>query len=96
MEETIVEIAEASPEEGWQPPTLTHQHAQKPHGSQTCADVFFIQYIVSVLLLTAVFVIRYYDASLCERMLTEVGQQTHAPTEACITALIDLLRSNWS
>lgn len=96
MEETVIEIPEAAPEEGWQPPVLTQQKSEKPPKIQSCADVFFIQYVVCILLLTAVFAIRYYDRALCDSMLTGFQEQTHAPTEVFVTELIAFLQSQWS
>ncbi len=95
MEETIIEIPEAAPEEGWQPPVLTHEPAKKQR-SQSVTDVFFIQYAVCIFLLTAFLVIRCIDRELFAQAASQLLAQMHAPTEAIMQELCTFLQSQWS
>ncbi len=96
MEETVIEIPSSDSEEGWQPPVLTHKIPEKPPKLQSCTDVFFMQYVICILLVTAVFVIRYYDSGLCETTMQNFLAWTHAPTERVLTELIAYLQNQWS
>lgn len=96
MEETVIEIPESAPEEGWQPPVLTHEIKEKPKSSQRCSDVFFIQYVICILLITAFFVIRCADQELGERTAEHFVDQSHAPTAEFAVELIDFLKTRWS
>ena len=96
MEETVIEIPETTPEEGWQPPVLTHEVSEKPKSSQRCSDVFFVQYVVCILLITAFFVIRFADAEMGERTAQHFLEQSHAPTAEFAEELIGFLKSKWS
>ncbi len=91
MEETIIEIPD-TPDDGWQPPVLKHQKAGKSSKAQNCTDVFFIQYVVCILLVTAVFIIRLYDEMLCDSILGQFAAQTHAPDAQFIGQLASILQ----
>lgn len=95
MEETIIEIPDAAEEEGWQPPVLTHViHDKKPE-IQRLTDVFFIQYVISILLVTAVFVIRFCDRTLGNDVLMQFETQMHEPTAAWIADMITFFQMQW-
>ncbi len=96
MDETIIEIPEADPEEGWQPPVLTQEHTEPPRSSQRVSDVFFIQYVICLLVITAFFTVRCFAPDLAQNALDSFFTNTHAPSEAFAEALLAHLQSRWS
>ncbi|MBR4100545.1 MAG: hypothetical protein IKK51_01540 [Oscillospiraceae bacterium] len=96
MEETIIEIPNDTQEDGWQPPVLTHVISDKKPEIQRLTDVFFIQYVVCILLVLAVFILRFCDKTLGNNVLMHFDTQSHVPTAACIAQFIEFLQSIWS
>ncbi len=96
MDETIIEIPEADPEEGWQPPVLTQEHSEVPRSAQRVSDVFFIQYVICLLVITAFFTVRCFAPELAQNALDGFFSHTHTPTEAFAESLLARLQSAWS
>ena len=96
MEETIIEIPDAAGEDGWKPPVLTHVISDKKPEIQRLTDVFFIQYVICILLVIAVFVIRFCNRSLGNNALLQFETLSHAPTAAWIADLITSIQTLWS
>ncbi len=97
MEETIIEIPEQKTEGTWEPPILSHREAsQRPGKQQSCADVFFAQYVICILLLTAVFLIKLYEPKLYETILEQFTVQISAPDEEWAARFMEYLKSKWS
>ena len=97
QEDTILEIPERTEEEpGWQPPVLTKAEIPENPHSQSCADVFFVQYIICILLLTALFAVRLYDANVFRDTVNLFDERSHADSEPWILHLIELVKSLWN
>lgn len=95
MEETVIEIPEASPEEGWQPPVVTSREIGPQTKIQRYTDVFFIQYVVCMLLVTAFLVINLLDRSLGDSLGQTFLSRCHAPTNEQISELFLFLQNQW-
>ncbi len=93
QENVILDIPESS-ENGWQPPVLKKEEI--PEDPQSCADIFFMQYIICILLLTALFSIRIYDEKIFQNTIAIFQQRTHADSESWILHLIALVQSLWN
>ncbi|MBR7039629.1 MAG: hypothetical protein IKI21_10340 [Oscillospiraceae bacterium] len=92
MEEVIVEIPEEDGS-GWQPPTIE----KRPAGEAPCAgDVFFMQYIVCILLLTAVLVLRLFDREAFAAVAETFRTRTEAPDAAWAAACVQTVAQLWS
>ncbi len=96
MEETIIEIPQTDPEEGWQPPVLTYAEPDKKRKEQRYSDVFFIQYVICLLLVTGVYIIRLLDGTCFERITKLFLDLTHAPTPAWITEAFAFIQNLWN
>lgn len=96
MEETIIEIPQTDPEEGWQPPVLTHAEPDKKRKEQRYSDVFFIQYVICLLLVTAIYVICLLDGTCFERITQHFLELTHAPAPAWITEAFTFIQNLWN
>ncbi len=96
MEETVIEIPEAGEEEGWQPPVLTHRKPDKLPKKRSCSDVFFIQYVICILLVTAFFAIRLYDKSLGDSVLEEFRVHTHTADAPFVGWLAAFFQNQWN
>lgn len=99
-DEIILEIPEQiETEEGeseWQPPVLKKAELTEKKQLQSCADVFFIQYITCVLILTALFAIRIYDESIFQNAINLFENYSHAPSEIWIEELINWVKNLWN
>lgn len=97
MEDVIVEIPAEEAE--WQPPVLKtelrEEHPPKESG-QSAADVFFMQYVICILLLTLLLVVRLYDEALFKSVTDTFQARTHAPSEPWAEELILMVRGLWS
>ena len=101
MDNVIVEIPEG---ETWEPPALTEAQpvAEEPPepapsaAPDSAADVFFMQYAVCILLLTAVLVLRVLDASTFGNTLETFRNNTACPDEPWVTGLFRYIGSLWS
>ena len=92
-EQVVVEIPPQEEEGTWTPPVLRHTQGRP---GQSCADIFFVQYAACVLMLTALFVIRLYDAAAFDGAVDSFRQQTQAPSETWMDSLMQLAASLWS
>lgn len=90
MEEVIVEIPE---EQHWEPPVLTKEAENEEPSSP--ADVFFMQYAVCILVLTALLVLRLCDQSAYTSVTDTFREQTSAPDLPWTQQLIALVGSLW-
>ena len=96
MEETMIEIPDAPLEDGWQPPMLTHIIHERKKDTQRLTDVFFIQYVTCVLLVMAVFVLRFCDRTMFCTVVTDFYAQSHSSTAAFVEVLIGFFQTLWS
>lgn len=96
MEETIIEIPQTDPEEGWQPPVLAHAEPDKRRKQQRYSDVFFIQYVICLLLVTGVYIIRLLDGTCFERITQLFLDLTHMPTMMWITEAFAFIQNLWN
>ena len=99
-DEVILEIPEVpeSQEDGaeWQPPVLKKAELSEKKQLQSCADIFFMQYIICILILTALFAIRIYDESIFQNTVNLFENYSHAPSEIWVEELINWLKNLWS
>lgn len=97
-EEMILEIPEQTDEMAeWEPPVL--KNAEIPENkkrSQSCADIFFIQYIICILLLTALFSVRLLDEQIFQHTIYLFQEYTHAESEPWILSLIEQGKQIWN
>jgi len=97
QEEIILEIPEPSEDSpGWQPPELIKAEIPEKENTQSCADVFFVQYVICILLLTALFSVRLYDENVFRNTVKLFQAQTHADSEPWVLSLIALVKNLWS
>ncbi|MBR1459978.1 MAG: hypothetical protein IJ595_11450 [Oscillospiraceae bacterium] len=94
MEETIVQIPQET-QEGWQPPVIEKRLAEKVHAG-SAADVFFMQYTVCILLLTAVLVLRLLDDAAYTEVADTFARRTAAPDTGWAAAALDYIRTLWA
>lgn len=90
MEQVIVDIPK---EETWKPPVLREEDIPEDHTS--AADVFFMQYAVCILVLTAVLFLRLLDQSACSSVVGTFREQSAAPDLPWTDALISLIAGLW-
>ena len=93
MEEAMVEIPGTEAENGWQPPVVKAAPEAPPCPA---ADVFFMQYAVCILLLTAVLVLRVLDAGAFGNTMETFRDHTACPDEPWVTGLFWYIGSLWS
>lgn len=97
MEDVIVEIPVQTEETEWQPPVLrTEERKERPESPRSAADVFFMQYVICILVLTLLFVVRLYDEALFRDVTETFREQTHAPSEPWAEELMLLVKGLWS
>ncbi len=96
MEETKIEIPEITEESGWQPPIIQQEKTKRRQKTQHCTDVFFVQYVICILLLTGLFAVKIYNESLFSGLLTQFCSQTQAPSEPWAQAAAEQLQDLWS
>lgn len=99
MEDVIVEIPQPTEETPWEPPVLkTEVHEEQPEKKdmQSAADVFFMQYVICILVLTLLLVIRLYDETLFRDVTETFQTRTHAPSEPWAEAFLSMVRGLWS
>lgn len=94
MEDVIVEIPQAA-KDTWIPPVLTEK-PQEEHGRvQSTADVFFMQYMICILLLTLLLVIRLYDEGVFTEVAENFRNSTAAPSEPWAESFLTMVRNLW-
>lgn len=91
MEEVIVDIPTAETAQPWEPPVVEEPKA--PEGS--AADVFFLQYAVCILLLTALLLLRLCDESAYRSVTGAFRTQSDAPDLPWAAAFIEFVRNLW-
>ncbi len=91
MDEVIVEIPE---EQHWEPPVLTK--AEEPEDHSSPADVFFMQYAVCILVLTALLVLRLCDQGAYSTVTETFREHSSAPDLPWTAQLAALAGSLWS
>ena len=97
-EEIILEIPEQNQEEEdaseWIPPVL--KKAEIPHKKQSCADVFFIQYIICIVILTVLFSVRLWDVQSFQNAVKQFEMHTHADSLPWVLDIIERVKQLWS
>lgn len=90
MEQIIVDIPK---EETWEPPVVRKEDIPEEHAS--AADVFFMQYAVCILVLTAAFLLRLLDGEAYSGVTAAFREQSAAPDLPWTNALISLVTNLW-
>ncbi|MBR3630897.1 MAG: hypothetical protein IKN55_10590 [Oscillospiraceae bacterium] len=93
MEKVIVEIPEDR--DTWEPPVLKTAEVTEPP-KQSAADVIFAQYIVCVLLLTAMLLLRVYDETAFDQVTGLFRSRSGAPSEPWAAAVAAVVQGLWS
>lgn len=98
MDAVMIEIPDAVSDGSWEPPVISHRQCSKPQHTDrsSWADVFFAQYTVCILLLTAVLVLRLEASQTYAQIITAFAADITAPDEAWVHALIERARTLWS
>ncbi|MDE5767801.1 MAG: hypothetical protein K2H29_03765 [Oscillospiraceae bacterium] len=91
--QVILEIpGQIENEEGeteWQPPVLRHAEPSEKIRSRRCVDVFFMQYVICIFLLTILFAVRLYDESIFQNAVHLFETYSHAPTEPWLAGFLE-------
>ena len=98
MEDVIIEIPEmpqVTEEVTWVPPVITEQPQETQPRVQSTADVFFMQYILRILLLTLLLVIRLYDEGVFTEVTESFRSGTAAPSEPWAEAFVTMVQNLW-
>ncbi|MBE6875933.1 MAG: hypothetical protein E7496_04295 [Ruminococcus sp.] len=95
-DEIILEIPEQNPGEEeaseWIPPEKT----EVPEKKQSCADVFFIQYIICIVVLTILFAVRLWDVQSFQNAVNQFESATHADSLPWILDIIEQVKQLWN
>ena len=100
QEDVILEIPEQENSENdelqeWTPPVL--RKVKIPvRKQQSCADVFFIQYVVCIVILTILFSVRLWDEQSFQNAVQEFVQGIHADSEPWVLSFIVWVKSLWN
>ena len=95
QEDVILEIPEENASEEWTPPILKKSEIPvKKH--QSCADVFFIQYVVCIVILTVLFSVRLWDEQSFQNAVNQFVQAIHAESAPWVLSLIAWVKELWS
>ena len=76
----------------WQPPVLRHAEPSEKIRSRRCADVFFMQYIICIFLLTILFAVRFYDESVFQNTVHLFETYSHAPSEPWLVEFLESIK----
>ncbi|MBR1554090.1 MAG: hypothetical protein IJ644_01715 [Oscillospiraceae bacterium] len=97
-DEVILEIPEQNPEEEeaseWIPPVL--KKAENSHKKQSIADVFFIQYIICIVILTVLFSVRLWDEQSFQNAVNQFESATHAESLPWVLDIIEQVKQLWN
>ena len=97
-DEVILEIPEQNPEDEktseWIPPVL--KKAEPPEKKQSCADVFFIQYIICIVILTVLFSVRLWDEQSFQNAVNLFEMHTHAESLPWVLEIIERVKQLWN
>lgn len=95
QEEVILEIPEQDEEfPEWQPPIL--KKAEIPEKKQSCADIFFMQYVICIVLLTILFSVRLWDGQSFQNAVDQFEAYTHMPSEPWVLTAIEWVKQLWN
>ena len=95
MEQVIVDIPQVQDEPKWTPPAVELQE-EPGERVQSAADVFFMQYAVCILLLTALLLLRLCDREASEGVTAMFRAQSSAPDAPWVTQFMALIGGLWS
>ena len=93
MEQVIVDIPKEA--ETWEPPVLRTE-TPEPETQPSAADVFFMQYAVCILVLTALLILRLCDQNAYADVLGTFRAQSAAPDLPWTDALVTFVGSLWN
>ena len=93
QEDVILEIPEQNDYEEWTPPVLKKVEISK---HQSSADVFFIQYVVCIVILTVLFSVRLWDEQSFQNAVNQFVQAIHAESAPWVLSLIAWVKELWS
>ncbi len=102
MQDVSVEIPEYQEEEGWQPPIITEfapedeEDEQAPEKIQSVADVFFMQYIGCIIILTALLIVRILDEPTFRHTTELFLNYSRMPSETWAVQAVEAIRNLWS
>jgi len=88
----IPELNEDSPE--WMPPVLKKEKV--PEKKQSCADIFFMQYVICIIILTILFSVRLWDGQSFQEAVHQFSEYTHADSESWLISLIEQVKQLWN
>ena len=95
MEQVIVDIPQVQDEPKWTPPAVELQE-EPGERVQSAADVFFMQYAVCILLLTALLLLRLCDREAGDSVTAAFRAQSSAPDAPWVTQFMALIGGLWS
>ena len=98
QEEVVLEIPEQNPTEEkpeeWIPPVL--RKSEIPEKKQSCADVFFMQYLVCIIVLTILFSVRLWDGQSFQNAVAIFNTQIHAESAQWILDFLEWVKQFWN
>lgn len=92
MDQVIVDIPKEA--EAWEPPVLRTE--EETPRTESAADVFFMQYAVCILVLTALLILRLCDQNAYSGVIDTFRSQSDAPDLPWTDALLSLIAGLWS
>lgn len=93
-ENVILEIPEANENsQEWQPPVLRKEDV--PEKKQSCADVFFIQYSICMIVLILLFLVRLWDKQSFQNAVSLFHEYSHADSESWLLTFIEQVKLLW-
>ncbi|MEE5992000.1 MAG: hypothetical protein V3G42_02025 [Oscillospiraceae bacterium] len=100
MQDVSVNIPEYQEDEGWQPPMITEfapeeTDEQAPEKIQSVADVFFMQYIGCIIILTVLLIIRILDEPTFRHMAELFLNYSRMPSETWAVEAVEAIRNLW-
>ena len=99
MQDVSVNIPEYQEEEGWQPPVITEfvpeEDEQAPEKIQSVADVFFMQYIGCIIILTVLLIVRILDEPTFRNTTEIFLNYSRMPSETWAVQAVEAIRNLW-
>ena len=98
QEEVILEIPQQDENQDsaeWQPPVLRKEPIPEKK-LQSCADVFFVQYLICIILLTIIFSVKLWDEQSFQNVVNQFSEQIHKPSELWVLSLIEWVKQLWN
>ncbi len=100
MQDVSVNIPEYEAEEGWKPPVITEfapeeEDEQAPEKIESVADVFFMQYIGCIIILTVLLIVRILDEPAFSHTAEQFLNYSRMPSEQWAVQAVEYICNLW-